>query len=105
RAMVTQQPELSEGGRPVLSAPPGAQRGLGEKVLIAWNGSTEQARATALAMPLLERASRVTVLTVEGGTVPGPTGAQVARYLQRNGIPAEPITVSPEKKSTGEALL
>jgi nucleotide-binding universal stress UspA family protein len=73
--------------------------------VIAWNGSTEQARATAFAMPLLRGASRVAVVTVEGGTVPGPTGAQLARYLQRNGIPAEPLTVFPERRSTGEALL
>ncbi len=103
--MVTLEAALFESGRPVLIAPPAPPQRLGENVLIAWNGSTEQARATAFAMPLLGRASRVTVLTVEGGTVPGPTGAQLARYLQRNGIPAEAVTVAPEKRSTGEALL
>ena len=103
--MVTLEAALFESGRPVLIAPPAPPQRLGENVLIAWNCSTEQARATAFAMPLLRRASRVTVLTVEDGTVPGPTGAQLARYLQRNGIPAEPVTVSPEKRSTGESLL
>ncbi len=103
--MVTLEAALFESGRPVLIAPPAPPQRLGENVLIAWNGSTEQARATAFAMPLLRRASRVTVLTVEGGTVPGPTGAQLARYLQRNGIPAEAVTMAPEKRSTGEALL
>jgi nucleotide-binding universal stress UspA family protein len=103
--MVTLEAALFESGRPVLIAPPAPPQRLGENVLIAWNGSTEQARATAFAMPLLRPATRVTVLTVEGGTVPGPTGAQLARYLQRNGIPAEAVTVAPEKRSTGEALL
>jgi nucleotide-binding universal stress UspA family protein len=103
--MVTLEAALFESGRPVLIAPPAPPQRLGENVLIAWNGSTEQARTTAFAMPLLRHASRVTVLTVEGGTVPGPTGAQLARYLQRNGIPAEAATVSPQKRSTGEALL
>ena len=60
---------------------------MGEHILIAWNCSTEQARTTALAMPLLQKAARVTVLTVEGGTVPGPTGEQLAQYLERNGVP------------------
>ena len=32
-------------------------------------------------MPLLEKAKKVTVLTVEGGTVPGPSGAELARQL------------------------
>src|SRR5215813_3673407 len=48
--------------------------------------STEQARTTAVAMPLLKKASHVVVLTVQGGTVPGPTGEELARYLHRNGV-------------------
>ena len=72
---------LFETGRPVLIAPPSPPQRIGENILIAWNCSTEQARTTALAMPLLRNASRVTVLTVVGGTVPGPTGEQLARYL------------------------
>src|SRR5262245_65858617 len=78
---------------------------MGEKILIAWNGSTEQARTTAVAMPLLKKASHVVVLTVQGGTVPGPTGEELARYLHRNGVLCEPITVQPEGRRTGEAIL
>jgi len=64
---------------------------MGTNVLIAWNCSTEQTRVTAFAMPVLKRASRVIVLTVEGGVaVPGPTGQQRCRYLQLNGVPAKP---------------
>jgi len=37
--------------------------------------------------------------------VPGPTGEELARYLDRNGVPSEPITVQPESRSTGEAIL
>src|SRR6266508_3544850 len=103
--MITLEAALFESGRPVLIAPPAPPQRLGDNIVIAWNCSTEQARATAFAMPLLHAASRVTVVTVEGGTVPGPTGAQLARFMQRNGIPAEPITISPDKRSTGEALL
>ncbi len=96
---------LFETGRPVLIAPPVPPQRLGENVLIAWNCSTEQARVTGTAMPLLQKASRVTVLTVEGGTVPGPTGEQLARYLRRNGVDCEPITVASEGRSTGETIL
>jgi len=56
-------------------------------------------------MPLLKRANQVIVLTVQGGTVPGPTGEELSRYLARNGVPSEPVTVSPEGRSTGEAIL
>ena len=98
---------LFESGRPLLLCPPPPPLGhIGTNVLIAWNGSTEQARAVALAMPLLERAERVTVLTVTGGTgVPGPSAEQMIRYLQRNGVPAESLTVALDGKNTGEAIL
>jgi nucleotide-binding universal stress UspA family protein len=97
---------LFESGRPMLLAPPSPPERIGTNVLIAWNGSTEQARAVALAMPLLERAERVTVLTVTGGTgVLGPSADQMIRYLERNGIPAEPLTVGLDGKNTGEAIL
>ena len=62
--MTTLEAGLFESGRPVLIAPPSPQRQMGTNVLIAWNCSTEQARATAFAMPILKRASRVVVLTV-----------------------------------------
>jgi nucleotide-binding universal stress UspA family protein len=97
---------LFENGRPILLCPPLPPRQIATNVLIAWNCSTEQARAIALAMPLLQNANRVTVLTVVGGTgVPGPSAEQLIRYLQRNGIVAEPLQVELEGRSTGEAIL
>ena len=75
-------------------------------MLIAWNGSTEQTRAIAFAMPLLQQAERVKVLTIPGGAgVPGPSGEQLTRSLQRNGIPATPLTVELDGRSTGETIL
>src|SRR5437660_2598724 len=59
--MITLEAGLFESGRPVLIAPPSAPAQLGDNVLIAWNCSTEQARVTAFAMPLLHQARRVTV--------------------------------------------
>jgi len=97
---------LFESGRPILLSPPSPPLQIATNVLIAWNCSTEQARAIALAMPLLQKADRVTVLTVIGGTgVPGPTDEQLIRYLQRNGIVAEPLRVELDGRSTGEAIL
>jgi nucleotide-binding universal stress UspA family protein len=97
---------LFESGRPVLLSPPSPSRQIGTNVLVAWNCSTEQARATALAMPLLQQSDRVTVLTVTGGTaVPGPSAEQLIRYLQRNGVAAEPLTVELGGRNTGEAIL
>lgn len=104
-SMVTLESALFESGRPVLIAPPASPRSLGTNVLIAWNRSTEQARATALAMPLLRAAERITILTVEGSTVAGPSGVEMARSLRMNGIAAEPMTIAPGKVSAGEIIL
>jgi nucleotide-binding universal stress UspA family protein len=104
--MLTLEAGLFESGRPVLIAPPTPPRQLGENVLIAWNCSTEQARTTAFAMPLLRRAQKVTVLTVEGATVPGPTGAQMARALKLNGIPTDAMTLKAERgRNAGDVIL
>ncbi|MDX1540015.1 MAG: universal stress protein, partial [Geminicoccaceae bacterium] len=56
---------LFESGRPILVVPPNAPSTVGERVMIAWNGSTETARTIAFGMPFLKRASEVLVLAVE----------------------------------------
>jgi len=98
---------LFESGRPVLLAPPTAPKQIATNIMIHWNGSTEQARANALAMPLLRLAERVTVLTVIGGQdVTGPSADQVRKHLRYNGIAAESIHIQLEgRRSTGEAVL
>ena len=97
---------LFESGRPILLSPPVPTKDIATNVMIHWNCSTEQARATAFAMPLLLQAQRVTVLTVSGGqAVPGPTAEQLLKYLQHNGIPAKPMSVALEGRNTGEAVL
>ena len=97
---------LLESGRPIVLAPPSPPDQIGTNVLIAWNRSTEQARATALAMPLLQKADRVVVLTVIGGTeVSGPSAEQLVRYLRRNRIVSELKKAELDGKNTGEAIL
>ena len=103
--MSTLEAALFESGRPILVAPPSPPSHLGETVVIAWNSSTETARTAALAMPLLARARRVVVLTIEGWAVAGPSGEQLTRYLQRNGIAAEPLATRSERRSHGETIL
>jgi nucleotide-binding universal stress UspA family protein len=97
---------LFDSGRPIMIAAQTPPREIGANVLIAWNCSTEQARTTAFAMPLLRKAERITVLHVEGGTaVPGPSAALATQYLQRNGLNAGLMTVGLDGRSTGEAIL
>ena len=103
--MSTLEAALFESGRPILIAPPVPPARLGETVLIAWNGSTETARAIAFALPVLKNATRVVVLTVEGSTTQGPSGDQVVRHLERNGISSEAVSVARGRQSPGELIL
>ncbi len=75
-------------GRPVLLCPGAAPESLGARVAIAWNGSLEVSRTMALALPLVDRASEVTVLdgAPEGAAA---DGAALLRYLADRGVTAE----------------
>ena len=102
--MATLETALFESGRPVVLAPPEPPHTIGEKILIAWNCSTEQSRATAFTMPLLRKATSV-ISTVEGATVPGPSGEQIARNLLMNGVRAESVIVASGQRRAGEVIL
>ncbi len=80
---------LTRTGRPVLMCPPGEIReDLLEHMVIAWNGSTEAAHAVALGIDLVQRAARVTILTI--GVAPEAARAgDLHAYLAVRGIAAE----------------
>jgi len=105
RAMTTLETALFESGRPILVAPPSAPKSIGENIVISWNCSTEQASAMGSAMPLLRLAKTVTILTIEGLTVAGPTGAQAKECLAASGIDACEITMGNGGKKPGAVLL
>ncbi|TXM66202.1 universal stress protein [Methylobacterium sp. WL120] len=103
--MTTLETALFEGGRPILVAPPTPPTRFGDAIVVAWNGSTETARAVAFAMPLLRAASRVLVLSVEGGTVPGPSAEDLARSLACEGVAAEHRALPAGRRTPGETFL
>ncbi len=85
---------LFGSGRPVLLVPP-SWKGpeLGRNVVVAWNGKREAARALADAVPLLDKADLVTIMTVDAepsvdGVGPAP-GADIAAHLARRGLKVE----------------
>jgi len=94
---------------PVLVVPETARvETLGEHVVIAWNASREAILAVRGAMPLLRRASRISVL--EGQPATHPLGLQnlpvidLRAWLARHRIDAEFRAFRPEKEH-GAALL
>jgi nucleotide-binding universal stress UspA family protein len=104
-SMAALETALFEAGRPLLIAPPAPPGNIGDHVMIAWNCSTETARTVAFAMPILLQAKRITVLTVQRGTVPGPSAAELAHNLQRHGLATEWREVPLREQTVGEAIL
>src|SRR5262249_16615355 len=97
-------------GRPVLVVPyAGRFERIGERVLLAWNASREATRAANDALALLERATKVTVLSVNPRR--GPTGhrdipgADIALHLARHGVRCEASSITTDEVGLDDMLL
>lgn len=82
---------LFESGRPVMLVPYILKEPKPiKRVLIAWNGSREAARATFDALPFLKAAESVEVFTVDPPETrtqsAAMTGAEIAATLARHGV-------------------
>jgi len=101
---------LMSVGRPLLVVPYiGAARTLGKRILIAWNGSREAARAVGDAMPLLERAERVDVIadpgTNDGEVAHTLSNQRVVQWLADHGCDARIEPVPRDAIDVGDILL
>ncbi len=103
--MTTLEAALFDGGRPIMVAPPKPLATFGKNVVISWNQSTESARTVGFGIELIKKAEKVTVLTIEDVTVPGPDGAALAGYLSRHGVDAAELTVPLHGRRPGVAIL
>ena len=78
-------------GRPALVMPCGSTPPKTfDSILVAWNGSRESARALNDALPMLERAQKITLLILEGkGDDTQPAGSDdLKAFLARHGVDA-----------------
>ena len=105
-SITTLESALFESGGPILIAPPcPVERGFGETIAVAWNGSSETARTIAFARPFLQRARRVIVLADDGDLGDQPSGALVQRRLAASGIPVELKLMGSGGIRSGEKIL
>ena len=89
---------ILNAGRPVLIAPRQAPENLAPTIAIAWKETAESARAITAAMPLLAKADRILVLSVEDGRGSAATmesAERVAQQLRWHGLNIEAIYVNP----------
>jgi nucleotide-binding universal stress UspA family protein len=87
---------VMSAGRPVLFISYiGVFPTLGTNVVVAWDGSREATRAVHDALPLLQRAEKTTIVTLNGlkGEPRGSRipGADIALVLARHGVKADVV--------------
>jgi nucleotide-binding universal stress UspA family protein len=75
---------LAQAGRPLVLAPAAPPSSIGHVVAVAWDGSPQAVRAVAAALPFLEKANAVSLITA-GATERGDSAAAIG-YLAWHGI-------------------
>jgi len=102
------QSAIFGSGRPVLIYTVGQTRFPGglEKIAIAWDGSACAASAVAAAMPLLESAAEVRILSVvDEKPAAGPgVSSDLVRHLAAHGIKAQAEEIPAAGRRIGKAL-
>jgi nucleotide-binding universal stress UspA family protein len=101
---------VMETGRPVLIVPNvGNLSTVGKRVVVAWNGSREAARAAFDALPFMRRAQSVRILAVDPKSRDGydniALGDEIALSLARHDIKAEVTVTNSGGIPVGDELL
>ena len=96
-------------GRPTLILPPAPKRAGAfaiDTVVVAWDFSRPAARAVADALPILQKAKRVCVVTITNEKVidTSRSGAELAKHLARHGVDVVLDTVDAAGRSIDAAL-
>ncbi|MBM3554864.1 MAG: universal stress protein [Alphaproteobacteria bacterium] len=93
-------------GRPVLVVPyAGRYATFGKRVLVAWKGGREAARAVSDAIPFMKKADLVTVLTINAKGAGHIPGQDIAAFLARHGVKTELRQTVARDIEVGDVLL
>ena len=101
---------LFQTGRPVVFVPPDARtEELGSNVVVAWNSSRAAARSLGDALPILERARRVTVVAINPTNFVNQYESlppeRIIEHLRRHNASVEGVWLNDiPTPSTGDAL-
>jgi len=105
-AMDTLEACLMETGRPVLIAPTVAPTSRSGIVAIAWKDAPEAADAVAAAMPFIEAADRVVIMTVDEGRETDAAASERLRHaLAWHHAHVEVRSLRPEGRAAVDVLL
>jgi nucleotide-binding universal stress UspA family protein len=96
---------LFDSGRPVLISPQIAPAQIGTRMCLGWNGTAESASAVYAALPWLQRAEAVRILSADGYQRRGPAAPDLAAYLALHDVHADIVMFQSVGNSVGAGLL
>ncbi len=100
------EPLILESGRPVLLLPRAPQARMpAARILAAWDGRREATRAIYDAMPFLQSAQRVDLVSIDETATAGKQLPNISATLQRHGVKSEPLQTIKSDGNVGAALL
>lgn len=79
---------LFQSARPVLIIPNEGLRRFPDTVVVGWDGGLEAARAIIAALPILQLARKIIVLTVDKSKVAAPDAESAAAFLRMHDVNA-----------------
>ncbi len=94
------QAVLLDALRPVMLVPTQLPSSIGKRVIVAWNGSAEAARAVSMSYGILKAADAVTVVSVGKNADP----ELLAKTLQLNSIKASAVSVGDKSSNATDVL-
>jgi len=95
---------MFETGRPLMLIPAGVSSVIGNRIMIAWNGSTQAALAVTAALPLLHLAGQVDIVQI-GDIGKDAPASELALYLSVHGIKTQTHAVDLGIQDIGGALV
>jgi len=97
---------LVDSGRPLLIPPAAPLAAVPETVVIAWKSTREAARAVTAALPFLETAKQIVIVTVaEGQRAHGEVADRLMAGLRWHGVPVSVRHLEPDGHGAADTLL
>jgi nucleotide-binding universal stress UspA family protein len=96
---------LFDSARPVLIAPRAAPSTIGRHICIGWNGTAESASAMTTALPWLQRAQSIRILSSEEYQRRGPLAPDLEQYLAAHDLAVDRAMFQSINNLVGAGLL
>jgi nucleotide-binding universal stress UspA family protein len=97
---------LVDSGRPLLIPPTAPLATLPETIVIAWKPTPEAARAVTAALPFLQIAKQIVIMTVvEDQRAPEEEAERLMAGLRWHGVPVSVLHLQPNGHSAADTLL